>query len=61
MSEKAYYLAQAAIVGAFILVATGAAGCEVIGDIFKAGMWIGIIVVVLVVLVIAAIVRRFRQ
>jgi hypothetical protein len=36
-------------------------GCEVIGGIFKAGMWTGVIVVVLVVLVIAFVASKFRR
>ena len=32
-----------------VLLATSAAGCELIGGIFKAGVWVGAIAVILVV------------
>jgi len=35
-------------------------GCEAIGDIFKAGMWVGIIAVVVVIAVIIWIISLFR-
>ena len=37
------------------------AGCEVIGAIFEAGVWVGIIAVVLVLALIGFIVSRFRR
>jgi hypothetical protein len=33
-------------------------GCEIIGDIFKAGMWVGIIIVVLVAGLVFWLVRK---
>ena len=33
-------------------------GCEVIGDIFEAGMWVGVIMVALVVGIIIWIIRK---
>jgi len=38
-----------------------APGCEVIGGIFKAGMWVGVIVVVLILALIFGIGRMFRK
>ena len=35
--------------------------CEVVGGIFKAGMWVGILVVVLVVVLILWLVGRGRR
>lgn len=40
-----------------LVVAMTTSGCELIGDIFQAGMWVGII---LVVIVIAVVVFLFR-
>lgn len=37
------------------------ASCEVIGGIFKAGMWVGIIIVVAIILLILWLVGRFRR
>jgi len=36
-------------------------GCEMIGDIFQAGIWVGIIVVIAVIAVIAFIFRLFKK
>ena len=48
-----------------ILLATLAsltlAGCDVIGDIFQAGMWVGVILVVVVIVLIGWIVGKFRR
>lgn len=35
-------------------------GCEIIGGIFKAGLWVGIIIVVLIVALIMWIMRKTR-
>ena len=35
-------------------------GCELIGDIFEAGMWTALIIIVLVVLLIGWIFRKLR-
>ena len=37
------------------------AGCAMIGDIFQAGMAVGVIVVVLIVVVIAFLARKLRK
>lgn len=36
-------------------------GCEVIGDIFEAGMWVGIIIVVAVIALILWLISKFRR
>ncbi|MBK9334657.1 MAG: hypothetical protein IPM96_20205 [Ignavibacteria bacterium] len=36
-------------------------GCEMIGNIFQAGIWVGIIVVIAVIAVIAFIFRLFSK
>jgi hypothetical protein len=36
-------------------------GCEFIGDVFKAGVWVGIIVVIAIIAVIAFVIRMFRK
>lgn len=35
--------------------------CDLIGGIFEAGMWTGVIIIVLVVLLIIYIISRFRK
>lgn len=37
------------------------AGCELIGDIFQAGLVIGIIVVLLIVAIVAWVLKKFRR
>jgi hypothetical protein len=37
------------------------AGCEVIGGIFKAGVWVGAIVVILIVVLLVFAVGKFRK
>jgi len=43
IKSKLFYLIPVLLMGAFMLT-----GCEVIGSIFKAGIWTGIIGVVLI-------------
>jgi hypothetical protein len=43
------------------LLITNFAGCEVIGDIFKAGFWVGIVVVVIILILIFAIISWIRK
>jgi hypothetical protein len=46
----------------FILtLAVTVSGCEVVGGIFKAGLWVGVILVVLVVMLIVWIMNRARS
>ncbi len=40
------------------LVITFLSGCQAIGDIFKAGMWSGIFIVVLIVAVVIYLISR---
>jgi hypothetical protein len=36
------------------------AGCELVGDIFQAGVWVGVIAVVLFIAIISAIAMKIR-
>jgi hypothetical protein len=45
----------------FVLLAMSASGCEAVAGIFKAGVWVGIILVVLIVIAIVAIARAVRR
>lgn len=44
-----------------LLFAVAASGCEIIGGIFKAGVWVGAIVVVLIVVLVLWIVGKARK
>lgn len=39
----------------------GLSGCDLIGDIFEAGFWVAIILVVIVVLIVGWVIRKFRK
>lgn len=36
-------------------------GCEFIGDVFKTGIWVGVIIVIAIIAVIAFIVKLFSK
>jgi hypothetical protein len=43
-----------------VLLAVSSAGCELIGGIFKAGVWVGAIGIILVVVLIVVVLGKFR-
>ncbi|WP_168194048.1 hypothetical protein [Pontibacter sp. SGAir0037] len=45
----------------FVLMTVSLSSCEVIGDIFKAGMWTAVIIIVIIVLIITWIFRKIRR
>jgi uncharacterized membrane protein YkvI len=45
----------------FLLACVSASGCSVVGGIFKAGLWAGIIVAVIVVAIVMFIVNKARS
>lgn len=47
-------------IGAFALLLSMLTSCELAGDIFEAGMWVGIIIIVLVVILILWLLRKIR-
>jgi hypothetical protein len=61
MGSNAYYIAQGAVIVALVMVSMSAAGCEVIGDIFQAGMVIGILGLVLIIAAIGFVIRKIRR
>ena len=44
-----------------VLLALSASGCEAIAGIFKAGMWVGIVLAVIIVIGIFIIARMLRR
>lgn len=44
----------------FLLFMLTLPGCEFIGDVFKAGIWVGIVIVIAVIAVILFIVKMFK-
>jgi membrane protein implicated in regulation of membrane protease activity len=43
-----------------ILLTFTLSSCELVGDIFKAGMWVALIIIVIVVLLVVWIFRKLR-
>ena len=43
-----------------VFLGTAAAGCELAGGIFKAGIWVGSIAVILVVVLLVVSVKKIR-
>lgn len=44
-----------------MLLAVSSSGCEVVGGIFKAGMWVGVIMVALILVVVFWIMGKMRR
>ncbi len=55
MFTKNFYFAIAIATSAMML-----SGCELIGDIFQAGLVVGLIIVVVIVAIIGLIFKKFR-
>ncbi len=50
------------LIAVLIITVSGTfAGCEALGDIFQAGMWIGVIVVVAVIALVLWLLRKMRR
>ena len=47
-----------ALLPAILMASVLLSGCQAIGDIFKAGMWTGVIVVILIIAIIIFIVAK---
>ena len=45
---------------AVVIMSIGLGGCELIGDVLKVGIWMGVIVVVVIVALIAWLWRKLR-
>jgi predicted Na+-dependent transporter len=47
--------------GLIALLSVSLTGCEIIGDIFRAGMWTAVIIIILIVLIIGWLISKFRR
>ena len=45
----------------FLQMSVLLSGCEFIGDVFKTGIWVGVIIVVAIIAVIAFIAKMFSK
>ncbi|CAN5860406.1 hypothetical protein BH24ACI5_BH24ACI5_21890 [soil metagenome] len=50
-----------ALLALLVVLSVSSAGCEVVEGIFKAGLWVGLILVTLVVVAILWIVSKLRR
>jgi len=60
MYKNGYYIAQFFVLIILAALSLSAMGCDVIGGIFKAGMWTAVILVILVVLAVMFLMRLFK-
>lgn len=49
------------LLAVLVLLSFTMSSCEVIGDIFQAGMWTALVIIVLIVLLITWLFRKFRR
>jgi uncharacterized membrane protein YkvI len=54
------WMSRYTLIVLLVLVSLTSAGCEVIGDIFKAGVWVGVLMVVLLVALVGFIAAKIR-
>jgi uncharacterized membrane protein YkvI len=54
------WLTRALTLVLLVIVSISAAGCEAIGDIFQAGMWVGAIFIVLIIAIVGFIAAKIR-
>jgi hypothetical protein len=54
------WLSRYALIVLLVLVSLTAAGCEVIGDIFKAGVWVGVLMVVVLIALVGFVAAKIR-
>jgi hypothetical protein len=45
---------------AVLLATIPLAGCELVGNIFQAGVWVGVIVVVLIIAIVGGVAMKMR-
>jgi hypothetical protein len=59
--KKRFMKQNALIYGSLLMALAFLSSCEVIGGIFKAGMWVGVIIVVAIIALILWLVGRGRK
>jgi hypothetical protein len=60
MNRNGYYIAQFFVLSILAVMSMTAAGCDVIGGIFKAGMWTAVILIVVIVGFVMLLMRLFK-
>jgi hypothetical protein len=54
------WLVRVLMVAVLVAASMSLSGCEVVGGIFKAGMWVGVIFVVLIIAIVGFIAAKIR-
>jgi uncharacterized membrane protein YkvI len=54
------WLIRALMVVLLVAASTSLAGCEAIGDIFKAGVWVGALFIVFIIAIVGFIAAKIR-
>ena len=54
------WLSRVLLLVLLVIASVSAAGCEVIGDIFKAGVWVGAIFIVFIIAIVGFIAAKIR-
>jgi TRAP-type C4-dicarboxylate transport system permease large subunit len=49
------------VLASLVMVAFTLSSCEAIGDIFQAGMWVGVFVVVIIVALVLWLIRKVKR
>lgn len=52
---------QSALLTLLLMLAVTAAGCAAVGGIFKAGLWVGLVIAVVVVVLVLVLVRSISR
>jgi hypothetical protein len=60
MYKNGYYITQFFVLLMLVLISMSAAGCDVIGGIFKAGMWTAVILIVILIGLVMLAMRFFK-
>ena len=53
-------MSMPARIAVLVMLGASTAGCELVGGIFKAGMWVGALAVIAVVVVLVIVVGKMR-
>jgi hypothetical protein len=56
----AQWMSRCLLLTLLVVASVASTGCEVIGDIFKAGVWVGVLMVVVLIAIVGVIAAKVR-
>jgi hypothetical protein len=59
MNKSNFIISPAVVLAVISLILIP--GCEFIGDVFKAGVWVGIIIVIAIIAVVVGLIKMFSK